>query len=298
MMDRDLGIVTMAFGHPRYLRQAETLALSLARNMPSLPISLITDRPDAGPLFHRTLRLDASLGLGVIQKLHLDRYTPYRRTLFLDADSIVARPFHRELAALRGHAFTPVAPLIRTVGDSDEFVDDLDRAMAGAGASFFAKFNGGLYHFDDTPAARAVFQVARELRGSAAALGLRAFDRAGPGDETLIGLALGRLGMRDLYQDGGRLMATPIGMTGPLRIDPLGGGARFVKHGQPIEPAICHFAGIHGDSLEYRTAEYLLRRGARLSAAERGVLLVRHSQAKLRRFVRRRLSAIRASEVA
>jgi hypothetical protein len=288
----------MAFGAQRYFDQAETLARSLAVNMPGVPISLVTDRPSAGPIFERAIPIEPAHGLGTLQKIHLDRYTPYARTLFVDADSIVARPFHDELGALARHPFTPVAPLIRGPGDRDEFFADLGRAMAAAGAAFFAKFNGGLYHFDRSPAAAAVFEEARALRGSAEALGIVPFDRAGPGDESLFGLALGRLGMRELHDDGGRLMATPIGMTGPLRIDPLGGGSRFVKHGRAIEPAICHFAGIHADRIEYRTAEYLLRRGApsgRLSAAERGRLALQHHRARAGRLMGRRWRAIRAA---
>ena len=120
-----VGVLTMAFGDERYVRQAENLALSLAHNMPSLPVSVITDRRSVSELFDYAIRLDSSFGLGTVQKIYLDRYTPYSRTLFIDADSIVARPFDDHLARLLTHPFTPVAPLYRTRTDEDEFFDDL-----------------------------------------------------------------------------------------------------------------------------------------------------------------------------
>ena len=281
-----VGVLTMAFGEERYVRQAENLALSLAHNMPSLPVSVITDRTSVSDLFDRTVTLDATLGLGTVQKVYLDHYTPYRRTLFIDADSLVARPFDEHLSALVAHSFTPVSPLYRTRTDRDEFFDDLGGAIEATDAAFFAKFNGGFYYFDDSAAARQVFERARALRDQADDLGIRPFDRAGPGDESLFGLALGCLADTDLYDDGGGLMATPIGLTGRLAIDPFGGGSRFLKHGRMVEPAICHFAGIYANTIEYRRSTYLLRMNrsnSRLSGTEQGRLLIQHYGDKVRR---------------
>ena len=63
-----VGVLTMAFGDERYVRQAENLALSLAHNMPSLPVSVITDRRSVSELFDYAIRLDSSFGLGTVQK--------------------------------------------------------------------------------------------------------------------------------------------------------------------------------------------------------------------------------------
>ena len=88
-------------------------------------------------------------------------------------------------------------------------------------------------------------------------------------------------------------MATPIGMTGRLAIDPFGGGSQFVKHGRMVEPAICHFAGIYANTIEYRRSAYLLRRGrasSGLSGAERGRLMIQHYGDKARRGLVRELA--------
>ena len=205
----------------------------------------------------------------------------------------MARPFDDHLARLLTHPFTPVAPLYRTRTDEDEFFDDLGGAIGATSSTFFAKFNGGFYHFDDSAIARQVFDRARALRDRADDLGIRPFDRAGPGDESLFGLALGNVTDADLYDDGGGLMATPIGMTGRLAIDPFGGGSQFVKHGRMVEPAICHFAGIYANTIEYRRSAYLLRRGrasSGLSGAERGRLMIQHYGDKARRGLVRELA--------
>ena len=38
-------------------------------------------------------------------------------------------------------------------------------------------------------------------------------------------------------------MRTPLNSTGPIVADVLAGSCRFVKEGEVVTPAICHFCG-------------------------------------------------------
>jgi hypothetical protein len=84
------GTLTIAFGADRYLNMAETLALSLKRFSPNIPRALVTDMPDSSVCrhFNHVIPLDHRAPRDLRQKLYIDLYTPFRRTLFIDSDCI------------------------------------------------------------------------------------------------------------------------------------------------------------------------------------------------------------------
>jgi hypothetical protein len=258
-----LGFVTMAFGPDRYLRQAETLALSLRRHMPGIPLAIITDRADAGPLFDTVLKMKPVAQAGTVHKVDIYDYSPYSETLFIDSDCIVTRPFTEELNEIREYDFTPVVNRYLVRGESDLWLDNVAAALDGVNGESFPKFNGGVYFFKKVNLARQIFSRANELRSHTKRLGIKDFDKAGPGEETLIGLTLAEMSVTHLYDDHGRMMRTPLNMIGNLRIDALGGGCTFNKEGSMVSPAICHFCGDWVRSPEYLISEYMVRNGRR-----------------------------------
>lgn len=284
-----LGVFMMAFGADKYIRQAETLALSLRRHMPELPIAIASDRRDFGASFDRIVPMDVPDRAGTVLKIAMYELSPFQETLFIDTDCIVVRPFRDELAALRRFDFTPVVSRYLAAGDTDLWLDDVGAALERVGGHRFPKFNGGVYYFRKGPTAERVFSLAGSLRARAKELGIKDFDAAGPGEETLIGLALAQLGIDDLYDDEGRLMRTPLNSEGRIEIDPLGGGCRFVKEGRLVEPAICHFCGEWQTRPEYRLAEAAIRNGRKPSKVYGARVWGGHYARKLRSKVERRL---------
>jgi hypothetical protein len=257
----DLGFVTMAFGDDRYFRQAENLALSLRRHMPGIPIAIVTDREDPGLLFDVVVAIRRFRNAGAVLKIDLYEHSSFQETLFIDSDSIATRSFQGELDEIRKYDFTPVVSRYLARGDSDLWVVDIDAALDEVHGEMFPKFNGGIYFFKKCALAEQVFLRAKELRARACALGIKNFDKAGPGDETLIGLSLASLHVSKLYDDFGNLMRTPLNIAGRLSIDPLGGGCSFNKEGAIVTPAICHFCALWSFSPVYRISEYCLRHG-------------------------------------
>ncbi|MDT0575834.1 hypothetical protein RM533_06510 [Croceicoccus sp. F390] len=259
-----VGFITMAFGADKYFAQAETLARSLRRHMPGYAIAIVTDRADAGPLFDITVPMDPVDIAGTVLKTDLYRYSPFAETLFIDSDCVVARDFTPQLQQIRAHDFTPVVGRYLSRGDQDLWIRDVGAAIEKVGGTKFPKFNGGVYFWRKSPFAQEVFRRAIAIRARADELGILDFDRSGPGEETLIGLALSQMHVIDLYDDGGMLMRTPLNSTGPVHLDVIGGACRFIKEGEEVTPAICHFCGEWIDHPAYLIAQHELLRGQRL----------------------------------
>ncbi|WP_109477839.1 hypothetical protein [Paraburkholderia sp. C35] len=282
-----LGVVTIAIGARRYLRQAEILSMSLRRNMPGVPIAIVSDSESMRAHCDVLIPVDHSMPIATAQKLLLDIYTPFAETLFIDSDCVVARDFSEELAEIRRYPFSPVVQQLTPANGVDEYFEHLGAALEKVGGTAFPKFNGGVYYFRRSAEARAVFNLAREYFRDYKRYGIKVFDRGGPGDETVISLALARLGMLDLYTDGGSLMRTPTGLQGRLHIDPIAGYCRFRRAEGVVHPAICHFAGHYLLMPEYRLAEAALRRGVtrvELPYRVRVLAFVAAHAARLQRF--------------
>ncbi|MBO9188054.1 hypothetical protein ACQZ4Y_19925 [Rhizobium sp. L80/93] len=254
-----LGVLIIAVGASRYIKQAEVLLLSLKRHMPHLKLAVVTDSDALRHLADVLLPVDRSFPISTAQKIIIDRYSPFSETLFIDSDCVVTRSFNDELEEIRKFEFTPVLERWVYPNQSDQYVVDLRSTLRMIEGDRFAKFNGGIYYFRRSPTALRVFDVARHYYRNSEILGILPFDKGGPGDETVLALAMAHCGVTDLYDDGGRLMRTPLGIRGRFFIDPLGGGTRFEKYGRVVEPAICHFAGHYILGSEYLLTETSLR---------------------------------------
>jgi hypothetical protein len=282
------GFLTMAFGADKYVRQAENMALSLERHMPGFPRAIVTDREVDSGLFDVVVAMDSVLMAGTIYKLTLYKNTAFDETFFIDSDCIVTRPFQQELTEIRQYEFTPVVSRYLLRGEHDLWLVDVAAALDRVRGKSFPKFNGGIYFFKQGNLAQHIFSRANELRNEAEHLGIKDFDRAGPGDETLIGLALAELNVLHLYDDHGKLMRTPLNITGSLHVDALGGGCSFNKEGTMVTPAICHFCGEWVLSPEYKIAEYSLRNKRKPDLIWRSAVKGRHH---FERFSRKLLRA-------
>lgn len=260
-----LGIMTLAIGARRYIQQAQILSLSLRRNMPGVPIAIVSDSEEVASFADFFVRVDDSMPIGAAQKILLYNYSPFEETLFIDSDCIATRPFHTELASLRKYPFSPIIEKWVPRDGCDDYLKDLKWTLDKVGGTAFPKFNGGLYFFNRSRQSEEVFDRALDYYRSHEFYGILPFDRSGPGDETVIALALANLGRLDLYDDAGRLMRTPTGIKGRLTIDPLGGGCHFERAEGVVDPAICHFAGHYLMMPEYFLAGAALRSGVAIN---------------------------------
>lgn len=279
----------MAYGREKYLDQAVALARSVKRHMPDQPIVLITDGRDAYAPFDSQITMEDYPLAGTVLKTLIYKYSPFQETLFIDSDCLVTRDCSAELDQIRTREFSPVVNTYLRAGESDLWLADVGEALRKVGGTSFPKFNGGVYFFRKGKRAESVFTVAEEMRDQQAELGILDFDSAGPGEETLFGLAMAKLGFDDLYDDRGRLMRTPLNATGPIHLDILAGECRFEKQGTLVEPAIVHFCGEWIDHPCYRIAVEELANGKRLAVHRRAAIKAKYSATRIGGKIRRKV---------
>ena len=288
MSSSPVGFITMAYGAQRYLDQAISLARSVKRHMPQHPIALITDREERVAPFDDQIRMEDFSLAGTVLKRKMYEYTPFEETLFIDSDCLVTRDCSQQIAEIRRWDFSPVVNTYLADGDRDLWLKDVGAAVRQVGGASFPKFNGGVYFFRKSERAQKVFAGGEEMLARQDELGILDFDKAGPGEETLLGLALSQLGVSDLYDDHGKLMRSPLNATGPIHLDILRGECWFEKNHKRVEPAIVHLCGEWIDHPTYVIACRELAKGKALSAIERASIDAPYKARKIGEKVARR----------
>jgi hypothetical protein len=250
------GVVTLAHGSQRFINMARLLGESLRWHAPHVPRAVVTDNDhDLADVYDVCVPLDPSFGKGMLQKLHLDRYSPFDETLYVDSDCLAVGPIDPLWSLFSG---VPVGVVGGSIRDGYWFGDiAVIRERLGV-VDGVPHFNGGLIYLDRSPESRAVFATARDLMSRYAELGFTPLRSGGPNDEPVFAFALALHGVAGI-DDAGRSMRTPIGIRGPLRLDVLRGGCRFNKEGVAVEPTLVHFCGWRARGFHYRRERLKLR---------------------------------------
>jgi hypothetical protein len=180
------GVITLAYGHERFIEQARSLAHSLRLHAPHLPRTLITDSndPEVRQQFTDVIPYRPEYGSGVRQKLFLDRYSPYEQTLFIDSDCLVLGNLDAFWTAFAGQHFGVPGFRYLQKGSKDPYLD-VDHALESLHVTAIPKFNGGTYYFTRSPEAAEFFSTARNILDNWRTLRLHEFRRNGPGDEAV-----------------------------------------------------------------------------------------------------------------
>lgn len=156
------GILTLAT-QDDYLK-AIGLALSLKVSNPGIPLAVACNPPHLKPLLapHFDFVIDQRADVrGFAQKVYLDHYSPFEKTLFLDSDIFV---------------FKPVAPFIQSWGDVpyvatgryvtggfSTFGFDRDALLHRMGWERMVHIDGAGHAYFCKPACKAIFDRAREI---------------------------------------------------------------------------------------------------------------------------------------
>ena len=236
------GILTIAFGRPKYIEMAKSLARSLMWHTPSVPRAVVTDSsdPELHDLFTYRIDYRPEYGTNVRQKMYIDRYSPFEKTLFVDSDSLATRGLNSFWSAFQSVPFGVCGARLLRAGEVDEHLD-VDFVMERFGLAGLPKFNGGTYYFNRSREATALFTTARDLLNRSADLKFGDFRGDGPNDESLYSVAMAIHGLTGTDMgDGG--MRTLINSTSPLIVDIPRGICTFVKRGRVLTPDIIHFA--------------------------------------------------------
>ncbi len=244
-INNQTGILTLAFGPERYIQMAIRLAQSLMLNSPNHPRAIVTDRnkDELSQYFDIVIPYKPEYGRNLEQKLHLDLYTPFQRTMYIDSDCLVVKSLDSIFSMLRGYPLTTSDFHKRFRDYSDpNFEVNVNKVLDYFNIDFIYRFNGGLYYFESNSTSTKVFEQAREILNFYPELGIRQFRNSGPNEEILMGIAM-RLNDLKLFRDNGALMKTPKGLIDKIEIDVFQKYSRFNKKGRIVSPAIVHYCG-------------------------------------------------------
>lgn len=234
---RGAGILTMC--HASDWHKAIGLALSVRARCPGLPIAVV--RP---PSLHGRLSpyfdvyIDEIPGLrGFSHKLHLDQYSPFEKTLFLDADMLAMRDLRLLMAHWSGCDFTARGRLLD--GGISNFGLDRRVVLCRLGKPRFSCVDGAGHYYFESPNCNAVFSRAREILGE--------YSRWAPGarvaDEDLLGIVMTERGIHP-FACGKQVVGFVKAMRGrAIGVDLLKGRCSYVDlAGDHVEPFLLHFA--------------------------------------------------------
>src|ERR1700735_3143936 len=185
------GVITLAYGPPRFVEQPRSLAHSLQVHAPHLPRTLVTDshEPSIRKLFTEVIAYRSEFGPGVRQKVFLDHYSPYDETLFIDSDCLVLGNLDSFWAAFAGQSFGVPGYRYLKRGEVDPYID-VEHALNTLNVLQLPKFNGGTYYFTRSPETTEFFNTARKFLDNFSSFRLSEFRRNGPADEAIYSLAM------------------------------------------------------------------------------------------------------------
>lgn len=235
-MQNNCGIITIAIGK-KFIKQAKYLSLSCMLHTPHTARAVITDNPESLTAYYDIiLPYNSEYGNPFSTKTRLHLYTPFYKTLFLDADSLVVYPldFCWEMSY---SSFIYVGKKL-TAGI---WYYDIAKIIKQTEFSWIPEFNSGMMLFKNDNTTRAIFDDAFGYMQDNEKFNVSFFRKDMLPDEPFIALAFAKNNIEP-YNDHGRLSRTLIGAD-CVHINICKGIARFRKHGEYVFPMVVHFCG-------------------------------------------------------
>lgn len=277
------GYLVLALDDSRYLDLAANLALSV-RRLDTRPISVAVSPgmqipPGYRALFDRVVEMPGAPDIrGAMNKVLMDGISPYRRTMYVDADCLLINnrveffwlKYRGHGFAVEGHRQSRGAVFACSLGEKDAAA--LCRLL---GVAALTVFNAGVINFETSAAGTAVFERAREIyRGPLRDQLTYRYKHAGEyADEPIFAAALAQLGIAPFEPPlSHRLqVTTPNAVGGTIDLD--SGDLTLIKRppggtDQTWSGAICHFCGLSPMDTYFDLADQL-RRKAGLPAMAR-----------------------------
>jgi hypothetical protein len=270
------GYLILATGPARYIDMARNLAASLRVMDGTRRICLVHDEAfqlaaDDHRFFDDTAILtDDPLYPGFMNKIRLFPTSPYRRTMFVDADCLLMK---RDIDAYWDMArpfFFAITGDRRTRGEWKGA--EIAQLLAQEGAPYLVQMNSGVFCFDDSPAAKHFFEGLNDFylrRREHLGVGLHRGKQAQT-DEIYIGIWMGLNGMDSCggkIGDNSWMVSTWRGFW--MTLDPAGGRSVIRKPKRSIagvpnpiggwdrlSPSFVHFIGLKPAAAYQRLAAY------------------------------------------
>lgn len=249
-VNQKYGILIIAQGKERYINMSRQIALSLILSNPHIPRTLVTDctASDLKNYYDTIIPIDETLGVGYVQKLHMHKYSPYQKTMFIDVDCLVIQNIDWLFQRFNHH---PVSVIGKKITSGSLLGTTLEKLNAAIGITYLPVFNGGVYYFEKGPISDHVFDDANRIfKERYDELNLWKFSNQ-PGDEPVMSIAMALHNMQPI-DDEKKGMYTPVGQQGIFKIEALHGFCEFYKYGEKVMPVIMHFGGGYPEAFHYR----------------------------------------------
>lgn len=273
------GYLLLASGPARFAQMARNAAASLRVMDPARRICLVHDQfyqpegVDAQLFDDYSLLPDHPFYPGFMNKIRLHGASPYRRTMFVDADCLLVKPdidTYWQAAAQRPFGITG-----RRQTRGEWKGSEVSRLLDQEDAPYLVRMNSGVFCFDDTPDSAAFFEGLNDFyrrRHHALGVGLH---RGKPAqtDEIYIGLWMGLCGMDSCVSHVGRdrWMNSTWRAFG-LAVDPVAGTSRLCKPTRSIagipnpiagwetlSPSLVHFVGLKPAGAYARLSQHYMQ---------------------------------------
>jgi hypothetical protein len=237
-MTAEKGILTIAHTEEKYIGQAISLAQSVRVHHSDISIAIATDavRPELERWFDEVVEWNFKETGRLTAKLFMGQMSPFSKTLFIDADSLVVSPLHSVFELFEGRTFGVYG---KYWGVPDWF-EDIAKVRELTGKNQFAGFNGGIYYFENKKG-REIFTDAKKLVHKYDELGIKR-NNGNINEEPLISMSMAINEIEPTYDKEVDVMYAPAGREGPIEVDVIEGYCHFNKMGRVREPIIIHFA--------------------------------------------------------
>jgi len=267
--DMDQCVMTLACGKKLYFDLASTLARSFRVHHLEQNISfvIVTDSPEKIPSDVRKwahiVQIDIPDGMmGFELKLDLDRYSPAKKTLFIDADCLVAGSLVPLFDRLSGSSFA-VFGKNKSEGEWFGLIRDRCEKIKVPSIPVFV---GALYYFEQGDQSTRVFSNARTYASEYDEIGIVRL-RGRKNEEPLISIGMALESIPAL-PDTGEIKCDVMAFDGPIKVDVLKSSAafHFPKDDFPLapqspssaHPLIAHFNDAFTQLWEYRREALIL----------------------------------------
>lgn len=173
---------------------------------------------------------------GFAHKIELDRYSPFEKTLFVDADMLWFDDPDKLIEKFQGAVFGVRG--IYVTGGKSAFGFDRDKLARQLSVDKVVKIDGAGHYYFEKPGCHKVFDRARAI--------LADYDNIAPevikvADEDVIAMTMTELNISPL-RDKNVVGFLPAAKKGTLKIDVIKGWCRYVDlDGDELEPILMHF---------------------------------------------------------
>lgn len=240
-MHQNKGLLTIAIGK-KYALQAKYLAYSCMLHASHIIRAVITDEQTALENFYDILiPYNSELGDPFSVKTRLHLYTPFEKTLFLDADSLLIYNIDSYWDVLEKNSFAYTGELI----DKGIWYLDISTLIKKISVPMIPKFNSGMFLFKKNESSNIVFETAFAFLQNSKDMGIPFFRGTMLPDEPFLAMAFAKHNIKPI-RDYGRFSRTLIGAS-KIHLNVIKGIAFFIKNKRMVSPLVVHFCGKLGN---------------------------------------------------